>query len=269
MLFWALALRDNNIKYCLLTQDLDGRFDRGDDDPRVSALRRKAEAFLDRVYSTSPNTTECSQVKRLEFNSPNGADSLLSDLRRWRQDVVPDYTSVRERAFCRPADSGGPLPESGALASYAHVPNRRTPGILPHWGNVLTMWALRKYSRSMLGWSHGFYSHVFRSAIASSLACGFPFSIRDISHASLPPPNPRDSAQSTALFARVQTSQKLDGGSWTLLIGKFVYFHQNRESWSGHNPKVLPAGMVNWAIRAAILRRCRAPGEPRDSGPHH
>ena len=94
VLFWALALRDNNIKYCLLTQDLDVRFDRGDDDPRVSALRRKAEAFLDRVYSTSPTTTECSQVKRLDFNTPNGADSLLSDLRWWRQDVVPDYSSA-------------------------------------------------------------------------------------------------------------------------------------------------------------------------------
>jgi hypothetical protein len=97
VLFWALALRDNNIKYCLLTQDLDGRFDRGDDDPRASALRRKAEAFLDRVYSTNPNTTECSQVKRLDFNTPNGADSLLCDLRRWRQDVVPDYSSTTLR----------------------------------------------------------------------------------------------------------------------------------------------------------------------------
>lgn len=94
VLFWALALRDTNIKYCLLTQDLDGRFDRGDDDPRVSSLRRKAEAFLDRVYSTNPGTTECSQVKKLVFNTPNGADSLLSDLRRWRQDVVPDYSNV-------------------------------------------------------------------------------------------------------------------------------------------------------------------------------
>lgn len=94
VLFWALALRDNNIRYCLLTQDLDGRFDRGDDDPRVSALRRKAEAFLDRVYSTNPNTTECSQVKKLGFNTPTGADSLLNDLRRWRQDVVPEYSAA-------------------------------------------------------------------------------------------------------------------------------------------------------------------------------
>lgn len=94
VLFWALALRDNNIKYCLLTQDLDGRFTRGDDDPRVSALRRKSEAFLDRVYSTNPNTTECSQVKRLEFSAPTGADSLLNDLRRWRQDVVPEYSAA-------------------------------------------------------------------------------------------------------------------------------------------------------------------------------
>src|SRR5882724_6781110 len=94
VLFWALALRDTNIKYCLLTQDLDKRFNRGDGDPRVSALRRKAEAFLDRVYSTSPTTKECSQVKKLVFNTPHGADSLLIDLRRWRQDVVPNYSSA-------------------------------------------------------------------------------------------------------------------------------------------------------------------------------
>lgn len=94
VLFWALALRDTNIKYCLLTQDLDKRFDKGDNDNRVSALRRKAEAFLDRVYSTSPTTTECSQVKKLVFNTPHGADSLLTDLRRWRQDVVPEYSSA-------------------------------------------------------------------------------------------------------------------------------------------------------------------------------
>jgi hypothetical protein len=43
VLFWALALRDNNIKYCLLTQDLDNRFTRGDSDPQVSSLRKKAE----------------------------------------------------------------------------------------------------------------------------------------------------------------------------------------------------------------------------------
>ncbi len=91
VLFWALALRDNNIKYCLLTQDLDKRFAKGDSDPQVSNLRKKAEAFLDRVYSTNPTTTECSQVKRLDFRTPGGADSLLMDLRHWRQDVVPNF----------------------------------------------------------------------------------------------------------------------------------------------------------------------------------
>lgn len=94
VLFWALALRDNNIKYCLLTQDLDNRFAKGDSDPNVSSLRKKAEAFLDRVYSTNPATTECSQVKRLDFQNPSGADDLLADLRRWRQDVVPDFAST-------------------------------------------------------------------------------------------------------------------------------------------------------------------------------
>ncbi len=93
VLFWALALRDNNIRYCLLTQDLDNKFVRGDEDPRTSSLRKKAEAFLDRVYSTNPATVECSQVRRLDFKTPGGAESLLSDLRRWRQDVVPDFTT--------------------------------------------------------------------------------------------------------------------------------------------------------------------------------
>jgi hypothetical protein len=93
VLFWALALRDNNIKYCLLTQDLDGRFTRGDRDQRVSNLRKKAEAFLDRVYSTNPTTEECSQVRRLDFSTERGAESLLDDLRRWREDVVPGYST--------------------------------------------------------------------------------------------------------------------------------------------------------------------------------
>ncbi len=91
VLFWALALRDNNIKYCLLTQDLDNKFVRGDNDPQISGLRKKAEAFLDRVYSTNPATVECAQVRRLNFGVPGGADSLLNDLRRWRQDVVPNF----------------------------------------------------------------------------------------------------------------------------------------------------------------------------------
>jgi len=103
VLFWALALRDNNIKYCLLTQDLDNRFAKGDSDPHVSSLRRKAEAFLDRVYSTNPATVECSQVKRLDFATPAGADALLVDLRRWRQDVVPDFTpNALEESFLEP-----------------------------------------------------------------------------------------------------------------------------------------------------------------------
>jgi hypothetical protein len=76
---------------------LDGKFDKGDNDPRVSALRRKAEAFLDRVYSTNPSTKECSQVKKLDPNTTNGADSLLMDLRRWRQDVVPNYSTAALR----------------------------------------------------------------------------------------------------------------------------------------------------------------------------
>ena len=103
VLFWALALRDNNIKYCLLTQDLDNRFSKGDSDPQVSSLRRKAEAFLDRVYSTNPATAECSQVKRLDFSTPHSADALLTDLRRWRQDVVPNFTSnALEESFLLP-----------------------------------------------------------------------------------------------------------------------------------------------------------------------
>jgi hypothetical protein len=93
VLFRALALRDNNIKYCLLTQDFDKKFTRGNSDPKASSLRKKTEAFLDTVYSTNPTTIESSQVRRLDFSNQAGADSLLYDLRRWRQDVVPDYAA--------------------------------------------------------------------------------------------------------------------------------------------------------------------------------
>lgn len=93
VLFWALALRDNNIKYCLVTQDLDKRFIKGDDDGQISGLRKKCEAYLDRVFSTHPLTQECIQVRKLDFTNANGAEFLLTDLRMWRKDVVPDFGS--------------------------------------------------------------------------------------------------------------------------------------------------------------------------------
>ena len=93
VLFWALALRDNNIKYCLLTQDLDNKFKSGHERP--TSLRRKAEAYLDRVYSTNPLTTPCSQVFKLDFTKTDGANLLLEDLRIWRKEVVPNFASSK------------------------------------------------------------------------------------------------------------------------------------------------------------------------------
>jgi hypothetical protein len=90
VLFWALALRDNNIKYCLVTQDLDGRFVKGDHDRQISSLRKKCEAYLDRVFTTNLSTEECAQIKKIDFTSSHGADSFLEDLRLWRREVVPD-----------------------------------------------------------------------------------------------------------------------------------------------------------------------------------
>ncbi len=89
VLFWALALRDNNIKYCLVTQDLDKKFVKGD--LNASSLRRKSEAYLDRVFSTHPSTTECSQVRKLDFLKPD-TNPLIKDLRNWRKEVIPDYS---------------------------------------------------------------------------------------------------------------------------------------------------------------------------------
>jgi hypothetical protein len=91
VLFWALALRDNNIKYCLMTQDLDKRFVKGDDHPQISSLRRKSEAYLDRVYTTNTATSECSQVRILDFTTPEGTEAFLDDLKTWRKEVVPDF----------------------------------------------------------------------------------------------------------------------------------------------------------------------------------
>jgi len=91
VLFWALALRDNNIKYCLVTSDLDYKFKKGDYDKQISGFRRKCEAYLDRVYTTNPITEECSQIRKLDFWKPQGAQSFLSELRIWRKEVVPDF----------------------------------------------------------------------------------------------------------------------------------------------------------------------------------
>ena len=93
VMFWALALRETNIKYCLATMDLDGKFKNGDGHPRISGHRKKAEAYLDRVYSTNPNTTPCSQVFKLDLNQEGGADLLLQDLRRWREAAVQDFSA--------------------------------------------------------------------------------------------------------------------------------------------------------------------------------
>jgi len=62
VLFWAIELRPKNIKYCLVTQDLDNRFVKGDFNKRISNIRKKSEAYLDRVFTTNPLTEECSQI---------------------------------------------------------------------------------------------------------------------------------------------------------------------------------------------------------------
>lgn len=89
VLFWALALRDNNIKYCLMTQDLDKRFIKGDG--QASGLRKKSEAYLDRIFTTHPLTEECSQVKKIDFTKSRGTEPLFEDLRVWRKEVVPNF----------------------------------------------------------------------------------------------------------------------------------------------------------------------------------
>lgn len=93
VLFWALALRDNNIKYCLMTQDLDNRFTKGDNNSQISSIRRKCEAYLDRVYTTNLRTDECSQVRILDFNSEVKMNRFLDDLKSWRKEVVADFSS--------------------------------------------------------------------------------------------------------------------------------------------------------------------------------
>jgi hypothetical protein len=93
VLFWALALRDNNIKYCLMTQDLDRRFVKGDNNKRISSLRRKTEAYLDRVYTTDTTTEECSQVRILDFTDETSSQAFFEDLRTWRREVIRDFAT--------------------------------------------------------------------------------------------------------------------------------------------------------------------------------
>jgi hypothetical protein len=90
VLFWALALRDTGIKYCLVTQDLDNKFVKGDND--ASSLRKKCEAYLDRVYTIHPQTIECSQIRKIDFFTSDGSASLFNDLRNWRKDIIPYFS---------------------------------------------------------------------------------------------------------------------------------------------------------------------------------
>ena len=101
VLFWALALRNTGIKYCLVTQDLDDRYVRGDNDPRISNIRRKSEAYLDRVYTTNPLTVECTQIRKLDFAQSTNENPILSDLIKWQQDIVPNCSSesISESVF--------------------------------------------------------------------------------------------------------------------------------------------------------------------------
>lgn len=94
VLFWAIELRQKNIKYCLVTQDLDNKFIKGDYDKRISEFRKKSEAYLDRVFTTNPLTEECSQIRKLDFTKPDGAETLFNDLRVWRKEVVPNFLNV-------------------------------------------------------------------------------------------------------------------------------------------------------------------------------
>lgn len=89
VMFWALALRDLGIKYALVTQDLDNRYTKGHDRP--SMIRRLSEAYLDAVFSTNPETSECSQVIKLDFTTQNGASILVEMLKDWRKAIISDY----------------------------------------------------------------------------------------------------------------------------------------------------------------------------------
>jgi len=79
VLFWALAVRGLGIKYFLATQDRDGQFVKKCTSENVNQERKLFEAYCDRVFTSNPQASYCSQIKSLILRN-DGSSELTDEL---------------------------------------------------------------------------------------------------------------------------------------------------------------------------------------------
>jgi hypothetical protein len=79
VLFWALAVSALGIKYFLATQDRDDQFVKPCNSSNVNQSRKLFEAYCDRVFTSNPKASYCSQVKSLLIRD-DGTSELTDEL---------------------------------------------------------------------------------------------------------------------------------------------------------------------------------------------
>lgn len=89
VLFWSLAVRTLGIKYLLATQDRDNQFVKKCTSHKVNQERKLFEAYCDRVFTSNPNASYCSQVKSLIIRN-NGTSELTDELLDIKAREIPD-----------------------------------------------------------------------------------------------------------------------------------------------------------------------------------
>ncbi|MCL5072317.1 MAG: BsaWI family type II restriction enzyme [Actinobacteria bacterium] len=87
VLFWSLAIRSLGIKYFLATQDRDNQFIKDCTADNVNQERKLFEAYCDRVFTSNPQASYCSQVKSLILRN-NGTSELSDELLELRNQVL-------------------------------------------------------------------------------------------------------------------------------------------------------------------------------------
>lgn len=79
VLFWSQAVSDLGIKYLLATQDRDDQFVKPCTSVDVNQERKLFEAYCDRVFTSNPLASYCSQVKSLLIRD-DGSSDLTDEL---------------------------------------------------------------------------------------------------------------------------------------------------------------------------------------------
>lgn len=87
VLFWSLAVSSLGVKYFLATQDRDGQFVKECTSNSVNQERKLFEAYCDRVFTSNPQASYCSQVKSLSLRD-NGSSELTDELLELKKQIA-------------------------------------------------------------------------------------------------------------------------------------------------------------------------------------